>query len=122
MAIAAAELTKERRYPELVGSSRCKLMVLACEVGGRWSATCCQFVRDLAEAKSRAAPRRLQRSSARAWEDRWWGILAVAAQDALAANLVDNDPHMFYAWDGSGPPLGMLLHGEAPAQSRLPLR
>ena len=122
MAIAAAEQTKERRYPELVGSNRCKLMVLACEVGGRWSATCCQFVRDLAEAKSRAAPRRLQRSSARAWEDRWWGILAVAAQDTLAATLVDTDPHMLCAWDESGPPLGMLLHGEAPAQSRLPLR
>ena len=97
-------------------------MILACEVGGRWSATCCQFVRDLAEAKSRAAPRRLQRSTARAWEDRWSGMLAVAAQDALAATLVDVAPQLLHARDVSGPPLGMLLHGEAPAQSRLPLR
>ena len=49
-------------------------------------------------------------------------MLAVAAQDALVATLVDVDPEMLYARDVSGPPLGMLLHGEAPAQSRLPLR
>ena len=122
VAIANAEQNKVRRYPELVDSTRCKFVVLACEVGGRWSATCCQFVRDLAEAKSRAAPRRLQRSTARAWEDRWSGMLAVAAQDALAATLVDVAPQLLHARDVSGPPLGMLLHGEAPAQSRLPLR
>ena len=47
-------------------------------------------------------------------------MLAVAAQGARAVILVDDAPHMLHAWEGSGPgpPLGMLLHGETPAQSR----
>ena len=31
-------------------------------------------------------------------------------------------PHLLHGWEGSGPPLGELLHGDAPAESRLPLR
>ena len=41
---------------------------------------------------------------------------------ALAATLVDEAPHMLHAWEGMAPPLGILLHGEAPVESRLPLR
>ena len=47
---------------------------------------------------------------------------SIATQNALAATLVDDAPHMLHAWEGTAPPLGILLHGEAPAESRLPLR
>ncbi len=97
-------------------------MVLAGEVGGRWSGTCTWLVRTLAEEKSAGARPRLRRSTARAWEARWWGMLAVAVQSALASTLVDDAPRLLHGWEGEGPPLGVLLHGDAPAQGRLPLR
>ena len=49
MAIDEAEKHKRETYPELVQSSTCQLVVLACEVGGRWSETCTWLVRTLAE-------------------------------------------------------------------------
>ena len=122
VAIAAAEADKRATYPELVHSTRCQLVVLACEVGGRWSGTCSWLVRTLAEEKSAGAPPRLRRTTARAWEARWWGMLAVAVQNAVASTLVDDAPHLLHGWEGSGPPLGELLHGDAPAESRFPLR
>ena len=62
-----------------------------------------------------AAPR-LRKSAAFAWENRWWSMISVATQNALAATLVDDAPHMLHAWKSSTPPLGILLHGEAPAE------
>ena len=79
-------------------------------------------VGQLAEARSSKAPPRLRRSTARAWEARWWAMLSVAVQNALASTLVDDAPHLLHGCEGDGPPLGVLLHGEAPAESRLPLR
>ena len=122
VAIAAAEKDKRETYPELVHSSRCQLVVLACEVGGRWSDTCARLAEELANEKSAKAPPRLRQSTARAWEARWWAMLSVAVQNALAATLVDDAPHLLHGWEGDGPPLGALLHGDAPPQSRLPLR
>jgi hypothetical protein len=43
LAIKAAEAHKEQRYPELVHSTRCRLVILAGEVGGRWSETTVRF-------------------------------------------------------------------------------
>ena len=122
VAIADIEEVKATTYPELVTSNRCKFLVLAGEVGGRWSATTCRLIRDLASAKSQEAAPRLRKSAAFAWENRWWSMISVATQNALAATLVDDAPHMLHAWEGTAPPLGILLHGEAPAESRLPLR
>ena len=122
IAIANIEDVKATTYPELVSSTQCKFLVLAGEVGGRWSATTCRLLRDLAAAKSQNAAPRLRKSAAFAWETRWWSMISVATQNALAATLVDDAPHMLHAWEGTAPPLGILLHGEAPAESRLPLR
>ena len=52
-----ARRRKERAYPELLQSRRCKLVVLGMEVGGRWSAESVDFVRALAQAKARKAPK-----------------------------------------------------------------
>ena len=46
---ALARRRKELRYPELAGQhGRAKLVVLASEVGGRWSEECRQFLCQLA--------------------------------------------------------------------------
>ena len=121
VAIAEAEKRKEKTYPELLHSDRCRLVTLACEVGGRWSDASCKLVSDLATYKSRTAHPSLQRATARAWEARWWALLSVAVQDAPAATLIEGAPHLLHGWYGDPPPLGELLLADAPTNSRLPL-
>ena len=55
IALQAARRRKERTYHEVVGPrSRAKLVVLAGEVGGRWSAETSTFLRLLAAARARS--------------------------------------------------------------------
>ena len=54
-ALAEARRSKERTYPEFGRASRCRLVVLGIEVGGRWSAEAANFVRLLARARARTA-------------------------------------------------------------------
>ena len=54
LAAEVARLKKVRTYPELVGPHRrAHLVVLALEVGGRWSRETQAFVTELARAKAR---------------------------------------------------------------------
>ena len=54
VALAAARRRKERTNPELAAPwSRCRLVVMASEVGGRWSSEALAFLRQLAKAKAR---------------------------------------------------------------------
>ena len=50
--LVQARIDKETTYPELVASTRCLLVVVAIETGGRWSDEAVQFVRQLAQAKA----------------------------------------------------------------------
>ena len=81
---------KETTYPELVGEgSRAKLIVLAAEVGGRWSAETAQFLGALAASKARSAPEIMQASVAHAWRHRWRRLLACTAAKAFACSLLE---------------------------------
>ena len=54
VALATARRRKERTYPELVGlNRRARLVVLAIEVGGRWSQETRTFLSQVAKAKAR---------------------------------------------------------------------
>ncbi|CAK0864133.1 unnamed protein product, partial [Prorocentrum cordatum] len=86
-ALLGAERRKRRRYHELTTGHSGRLMVLSCEVGGRWGRDSLQLVRLLAKQKARAAPALLHRSAELAYTNRWWGFLSVAAQDSLMATL-----------------------------------
>ena len=71
-ALSEARRRKQRTYPELSGTQGCtRLVVLAAEVGGRWSDEAHAFVSQLAKAKARAVPRVLAVfpfwTSARRW-------------------------------------------------------
>ena len=59
-AVQDARRAKERTYPELLQTRRCKLVVLAIEVGGRWSQEATTFLHLLAQAKARTIPARLR--------------------------------------------------------------
>ena len=79
---------KERKYPEIVASAHAELLTLATEIGGRWNHTSVELVSLLAKHKVQETPGVLRRSAQLAWINRWWTILAVAAQDALAASVL----------------------------------
>jgi len=86
-ALARARRRKERTYPE-VGQNGTRLVVLACEVGGRWNDESLEFVRLLARNRASQAPPILRQAVAQAYTRRWWCLLGVAVQDALAATLM----------------------------------
>ena len=67
-ALRLARRRKERAYPELSGEhGRARLVVLACEVGGRWSSETQSFLRQLSKAKTRHVPHHLRTSAKLAW-------------------------------------------------------
>ena len=57
VALEAARKRKARTYPELVGvHRRARLVVIALEVGGRWSTETRSVLSQLAKAKARGEP------------------------------------------------------------------
>ena len=126
-ALRIARLAKERTYPELIRAQRCRLVVLAIEVAGRWSSEAVEFVRLLARSRARSAPAHLRASCASACSQRWSGILAFAAARAFAASLQYARLHGTANVDGPIPALSDLLAEErygpdGPVASRLPPR
>ena len=89
-ALSAARRRKEKTYPELAGGGgRARLVVLAAEVGGRWSQESRHFLRQLARARARAEPQVLRVAAAAAWRRRWSCLLSVAAQRSFAESLLE---------------------------------
>ena len=67
-----ARRRKERVHPELSGAhGRARLVVLASEVGGRWSLETQAFLRQFERAKSREGPPTFRTSAKLAWTWRW---------------------------------------------------
>ena len=122
-ALMEARRRKERTYPELLHSRRCRLVVLGIETGGRWSEEAARFVTLLAHAKARQAPHLLQHSVAAALINRWTAMLTHAALQAFAASLLDPDCAHLTNVEGNDPAWSQLLAeapGPLPAPSRLP--
>ena len=113
-ALRAARQAKERTYPELVRGDRCRLVVLAMEVGGRW------------RARSRAVPQALRPAAIQASIARWSALLSQAAQAPFAASFTTQDPATHTGPDGEDIPLSTLLQHcpptPPPQASRLALR
>ena len=78
----AARRDKEATYPELAASTRCMLVVVAIETGGR-------FIWQLAQAKAQDAPRCMTQQVALAWERRWTHMLSTVCASSFAASLVE---------------------------------
>ena len=82
---AAAQRKRRYVYPELRTAARCRLVIIALEIGGRWSDEAADFIRRVASARAR----RDSRAVAAAYAHRWVGIASVAAQRALASSLLE---------------------------------
>ena len=90
VALQAAKRRKVATYPELAGlHSRAKLVVLAVEVGGRWSDQTRGFLSQLARARAREEIPLLRRRAEQAWRLRWGAMFACAAAKAVASSLLN---------------------------------
>ena len=88
MAQACAQ--KERTYPEVAQAhGRARLVVVACEVGGRWSGEALTFLHLLADAKVRDEPEDFREAIKSAWMRRRKTLLACAAARAFALSLLE---------------------------------
>ena len=74
--LAQARHDKERTYPEIATSGRCKFVVMAIETGGRWSEEAVHVLRQLAHAKARESPSFMRLPVTLMWERRWTRMLA----------------------------------------------
>ena len=86
--LEAARRRKEAKYPELLDTRRCRLVVTAMEIGGRWSEEAWTFLTLLAETKAKTGPKLLEKSTHYCLLRRWSQMVAVAAQSAFAASLL----------------------------------
>ena len=124
VALQRARRRKERTYPELLDrNGRVRLVVLAIEIGGRWSEEAQDFIMQLARAKARTAPVSLQTSVMLSWYRRWSSLIACAAQRAFAISLLELPASQGHNLDGHEPFLADVLADDrwssAPAFSRL---
>ena len=84
-ALARARQRKEATYPEL-RFGRCCLVVLACEVGGRWSEECQDFLPQLAKAKVRSLPKATRSRARQAW---LWRACSAAQREPFVLSLLE---------------------------------
>ena len=118
-----ARRNKERVYPEPVASGRCRLVVLALEIGGPWGQETCTFLRLLASHRARQAPQILQQAVSTALLHRWSAMLTHAAATAYAASRQGCDGASEANVEGTPPSFSELLAQtppEHPPASRLP--
>ena len=125
--LALGQIRRRKRhhtYPELLRSRRCRLLVLGLEVGGRWLPDGVAFVHLLARAKSRRVLELLRGAAVQAYVRRWTALLAVGAQRALAASLLQLPLFGETCVDGAElpvcDPLADARWESGPAPSRLP--
>ena len=105
--ISRAAATKRRKYNDVRGSAHACLLVLGCEVYGRWSEDATRIMRELAALKARQAPTLVRACARHAWSNRWWALVGVGVQRAIAEALLR---------DG-----GLDLHTSAPTTEPPPL-
>ena len=81
-----------------------RLLMPACETGGRSSKACVSITRLLAKARARSAPAILRFSAEQGWAAQWWSLLSIAAHDALAETLLEDSLATLAGSDGPSPP------------------
>ena len=92
-------------------------------LGGRWSDECQQFLRTLLPLRVQRAPPLLRAAAAQGWARRWWSVLSVALQRAVASSALGVWTMTPLPGAPDALPLGDVLDlAIASAPSRLPLR
>ena len=111
-----ARKDKETKYNELVSSNRCRLVVLAMEVGGRCSAETVEFLEALSWARARSSSTSVRFAAALGWRRRWLRMLACSAARAWAESVTSPADLLWGApVDGDTPPVAEVLAEDARA-------
>ena len=104
-----AEADNNAVYQEVARSSLASLQCLGGEVYGRWGRQCVDLVPKLARERARGLPLRVRRGAALMFQRRWWGILSVALQNAVARMAsLDAGADLFIVAADRCPPLASL--------------
>ena len=102
-ALEVARRRKERTYPELAGErGRARLVVLAAEVGGRWSKETATFLAALAKARAESSPFILQGKVKASLIRRWSAMLACSAARACRSVFARPPSNQWQAPGGGG--------------------
>ena len=104
-----ARRDKETKYWELLHESRCQLIVVGIETGGRWSDEALRFVEQMANARSRGAAPALRRSAFLAWRRRWSRMISISCGRAFASSLVSSPAESLQGIDGAIPDFADLF-------------
>jgi len=83
-----AVAAKRRKYADIVNSPHACLLVLGCELYGRWCDDAVSIVQEMASLKAQQAPPLLRGSAAYAWSNRWWSLVSVGVHRAIAESLL----------------------------------
>ena len=102
---------KERTYPELHTGGRARLVVLATEVGRRWSEETAQFLRALAKHRAQGSPSVMRQRVQSAWLRRWGNLLVCNAAKAFALSLLDRRPPL--GAGGDAPSVHEVVRGDS---------
>ena len=86
-----AQRDNDAIYHDVVSSGLGHLLCLGCEVFGRWGPQCVELVPALARERSRGLHPRIRRGVAMSLQHRWWGILGVALQNAVAHCVINTN-------------------------------
>ena len=79
-----AERFNNTAYPEVENSGLGLLYCLGAEVYGRWGKQSIQLVPVLARERTRDLHVRIRRGAQLGFQHRWWGLLGMALQKAVA--------------------------------------
>ena len=83
-----ASAANDNNYREVIDSGLGALYCLGCEVFGRWGLPCVDLVSKLAREHARGLHPRIWRGAALGFQTRWWSLLSVALQKAVAAAVL----------------------------------
>ena len=86
--LANAGADNNDTYHEVMSSGLGALLCLGCEVFGRWSWQCIDLVPKLARERTRGVHPRLRRKIALWLQQRWWAVLGLAVQRAVAHTVL----------------------------------
>ena len=85
---AAARRCHAVDYPEVAHSNTARLFCLGVEVFGRWAREAMDLVRDLARECASGLPPRVRLGTQTRLLWRWWGMLGLAIQRAVARRVL----------------------------------
>ena len=82
--LTEAEDDNNAIYHDVVSTGLGELLCLGCEVYGRWSRQCIDLVPKLARERTRGLHVRVRRGIALTLQQRWWSVLGLSLQRAVA--------------------------------------